>query len=164
MGTLRLILGDQLTRGISALDGLDKDRDVVLLAEVREEGTYVRHHKQKIALILSAMRHFAEALRHEGIKIDYIRLDDPENTGLLTGELARALQRHRLSHAVMTEPGNGGFERLFSHGSATRERISICARTPGSSRAIRDSRDGRMAGKAFAWNSSIVSCAAKRVS
>jgi deoxyribodipyrimidine photolyase-related protein len=113
MGTLRLILGDQLTRGISALDGLDKDRDVVLLAEVREEGTYVRHHKQKIALILSAMRHFAEALRHEGIKIDYIRLDDPENTGLLTGELARALQRHRLSHAVMTEPGEWRLREAF---------------------------------------------------
>lgn len=105
MGTLRLIFGDQLTREISALEGLDKAHDVVLLAEVREEGTYVRHHKQKIVLIFSTMRHFAEALRREGIKVDYIHLDDPENTGSLAGELRRALKRHRLSHTVMTEPG-----------------------------------------------------------
>ena len=81
MGTLRLVLGDQLTRDISALRGLDKKRDVVLMAEVREEGTYVRHHKQKIALILSAMRHFAEALKQEGIKVDYVKLDDPGSAG-----------------------------------------------------------------------------------
>jgi deoxyribodipyrimidine photolyase-related protein len=105
MGMLRLILGDQLTRDISALDGLDKVHDVVLLAEVREEGTYVRHHKHKIVLILSAMRHFADELRRDGIKVDYIRLDDPENTGTITGELLRAMKRHGLSQAVATEPG-----------------------------------------------------------
>lgn len=113
MSTIRLILGDQLTREIAALDGLDKARDVVLLAEVREEGTYVRHHKQKIVLILSAMRHFAETLRREGIKVDYIKLDDPENTGSLAGELARALKRHRLSRAVMTEPGEWRLRHAF---------------------------------------------------
>lgn len=113
MGTLRLILGDQLTRDISALNGLDKVCDVVLLAEVREEGTYVRHHKQKIVLIFSAMRHFAEELRREGINVDYITLDDPENTGSLTGELARALKRHRLSRAVVTEPGEWRLRRAF---------------------------------------------------
>ncbi|MFN4353659.1 cryptochrome/photolyase family protein [Parvibaculum sp.] len=104
MGTLRLILGDQLTRDISALDELDKARDVVLFAEVHEECSYVRHHKQKIVFILSAMRHFARELRREGIKVDHIHLDDPENTGSLTSELARALKRHKLSRAVVTQP------------------------------------------------------------
>lgn len=66
MGALRFLLGDQLTRGVTALDGLDPARDVVLMVEVREEGTYVPHHKQKIALILAAMRHFAKALRLRG--------------------------------------------------------------------------------------------------
>lgn len=113
MGTLRLILGDQLTRDISALEGLDKAQDIVLLAEVRDEGTYVRHHKQKIGLILSAMRHFAEELRREGVRVDYIYLDDPENTGSLTGELTRALKRHRLLRAVMTEPGEWRLRESF---------------------------------------------------
>ncbi|MBC7135769.1 MAG: cryptochrome/photolyase family protein, partial [Oceanibaculum nanhaiense] len=49
-GSLRLVLGDQLSRDLSALDGLNSARDVVLLAEVADEATYVPHHKQKIAL------------------------------------------------------------------------------------------------------------------
>ena len=36
---------------------------VILMMEVWDEATYVRHHKQKIVLIFSAMRHFAEELR-----------------------------------------------------------------------------------------------------
>ena len=36
MTVLRVILGDQLTRGISALDGLDPARDAVLMMEVLE--------------------------------------------------------------------------------------------------------------------------------
>ncbi len=114
MGMLRLILGDQLTRDISALDGLDKAHDVVLLAEVREEGTYVRHHKQKIVLILSAMRHFADELRRDGIKVDYVRLDDPENTGTITGELLRAMKRHGLSQVVATKPGEWRLHDVFA--------------------------------------------------
>jgi deoxyribodipyrimidine photolyase-related protein len=103
--TLRLILGDQLTRDISALDGLDAARDIVLMVEVAEEATYVRHHRQKIVFILSAMRHFAEALRAEGIAVDYVRLDDPANSGSFTGELLRAVERHAVDRIVVTEPG-----------------------------------------------------------
>ena len=62
MKSLRLVLSDQLTHSLSALDYLDPMQDVVFMAEVAEETTYVPHHKQKIALILSAMRHFAEEL------------------------------------------------------------------------------------------------------
>ncbi len=47
MTTLRLILGDQLTRGISALSDLDPSQDVVLMVDVAEETTCVRHHNQK---------------------------------------------------------------------------------------------------------------------
>ena len=58
-GSLRIVLGDQLSRDISALDGLDPTRDVVLMAEVADEATYVPHHKQKIAFILSGARPIA---------------------------------------------------------------------------------------------------------
>lgn len=102
--TLRFLLGDQLTRSLSALDGLAPG-DVVLMVEVAEETRYVRHHKQKICLILSAMRHFAATLAAEGVAVDYVRLDDPENTGSFTGELTRAVARHRPARVVVTEPG-----------------------------------------------------------
>lgn len=102
--TLRFILGDQLSRDIATLDGLAPG-DVVLMAEVADETRYVRHHKQKIALILSAMRHFAASLRDEGIAVDFVSLDDVDNSGSFTGELARAVARHRPERVVVTESG-----------------------------------------------------------
>ena len=45
MANLILILGDQLTRNISALDNADKDRDLVVMAEVHDEASYTNHHK-----------------------------------------------------------------------------------------------------------------------
>ncbi len=103
--TLRVVLGDQLCRGIAALRDLDPARDVVLLAEVAEETTYVRHHPQKIVFFLSAMRHFAAELAESGLTVDYVRLDDPGNTGTLRGEVARAVARHDAQGVVATEPG-----------------------------------------------------------
>ncbi len=105
MTALRLVLGDQLTRSLSALSDIDPAQDIVLMAEVHDETTYVRHHKQKVVLVLSAMRHFAESLRTEGLQVDYIRLDDDGNTGSFTGELGRALTRHEVDRVVATEPG-----------------------------------------------------------
>ena len=105
MTVLHLILGDHLTRSVASLSEVDAARDIVLMAEVAEEATYVRHHKQKIAFILAAMRHFAQELRCEGINVDYVTLDDPANTGSFTGEVARAVRRHRATKIVVTEPG-----------------------------------------------------------
>ena len=92
MKTLRLILGDQLNRDISALEGIDSRTDVILMAEVMQEATYVKHHKQKIAFILSAMRYFAEELKSEGFQVRYTNLDDVENSGSIIGELDRAIE------------------------------------------------------------------------
>ena len=60
---LRFVLGDQLTRPVSSLRDIDPETDVVAMAEVYDEATYVRHHKKKIAFIFSCMRHFADELR-----------------------------------------------------------------------------------------------------
>ncbi len=75
------------------------------MAEVADETAYVPHHKQKIALILSAMRHFAAELEARGFTVDYVGLDDPANTGSFTGELERAVHRRRPDEIVATEPG-----------------------------------------------------------
>ncbi|CAM8668639.1 Photolyase PhrB-like [Paracoccaceae bacterium] len=105
MRRLILILGDQLSSSLSALADLDPQADIVLMAEVAEEAQYVPHHKQKIALLLSAMRHFADDLRARGVTVDYVRLDDPANTHSFSGEVARAVQRHGPDQILMTEPG-----------------------------------------------------------
>ena len=105
MTRLRFVLGDQLSPQISSLEDAERARDIVLMAEVADETVYVRHHKKKIAFILAAMRHFAAELRDAGWRVDYVRLEDPDNTGSFTGELARAVARHAASEVVVTEPG-----------------------------------------------------------
>jgi deoxyribodipyrimidine photolyase-related protein len=105
MKTLRFVLGDQLSRSLSALRDVDISQDVVLMVEAHDEATYVRHHPQKIVLVLSAMRHFAAALRAEGLQVDYVRLDDAGHSGSFSGELGRALSRHPVDRIVVTEPG-----------------------------------------------------------
>ena len=99
------ILGDQLSPAISSLAGADPADTVVLMMEVADETAYVRHHKQKLAYILSAMRHHAAALTQAGWHVDYVRLDDPDNSGSFTGELARSIQRHAPSRIAVTEAG-----------------------------------------------------------
>ena len=81
------MLGDQLSDGLSALRGLDPSVDVVLMAEVLAEATYVKHHKQKIALVFAAMRQFAVRLESRGVTVRYVRIDEAGNTGSIAGEL-----------------------------------------------------------------------------
>jgi deoxyribodipyrimidine photolyase-related protein len=99
------VLGDQLSLDLSSLDGANPAETVILMMEVAEEATYVRHHRRKIAFLFSAMRHHAEALRGLGWTVDYVTLDDPMNSGSFTGEIARAIERHEPSRIVVTGAG-----------------------------------------------------------
>ncbi len=112
MTVLRIILGDQLSVDLSALDDLDSARDIVLMMEVADETTYVPHHKQKIVLVLSAMRHFADMLRRRGAVVDYVKLDAPDNTGSFTTEVQRAVARHSPVRVVVTEPSEWRVQAL----------------------------------------------------
>ncbi len=87
---LRLVLGDQLSTGLAGLRGRAPG-DTVLMAEVAEEATYVRHHKQKITLTFAAMRAFSAELAGQGAQVRYVRIDDPGSAGSVVGELERAL-------------------------------------------------------------------------
>lgn len=104
MTTLTFILGDQLSQSSPALVGSDKRKTVIVMAEVQAEATYVGHHKKKLAFVFSAMRHFASELRAKGWHVDYVPLDAPENTGSLTGEIKKAVLRHRPTQIFVTEP------------------------------------------------------------
>ncbi len=75
------------------------------MAEVQSEATYVKHHKKKIAFVFSAMRHFAEELRAAGWTVHYIRMDDPENSGTLSGEILRLAEQIGAKSVIVTEPG-----------------------------------------------------------
>ena len=112
---LVLILGDQLSLGLGALADVDPARDHLLLAEVMEEASHVPHHPKKIALIFSAMRHFAEALREQGLQVHYVKLDDPGNSGSLPGELQRWTQQLNPAEVHLTECGDWRLEQALRH-------------------------------------------------
>jgi deoxyribodipyrimidine photolyase-related protein len=113
MPVLRLVLGDQLSESLSALADLDPASDLVLMAEVMEEATYVPHHKQKFVLVFSAMRQFAERLRDRGVEVRYVRLGDPAAAPSLSGEVLRALEDATFDKIVATEPGEWRLVQAF---------------------------------------------------
>ncbi|PRY95696.1 deoxyribodipyrimidine photolyase-related protein [Hasllibacter halocynthiae] len=102
---LILVLGDQLTPDVRALREGNRETDVVVMAEVGAEATYVDHHPKKIAFLFSAMRHFAEELRRDGWDVRYTTLDDPENAGTIPAELLRRAAETGAREVLATEPG-----------------------------------------------------------
>ncbi|MDX2082928.1 MAG: cryptochrome/photolyase family protein [Rickettsiales bacterium] len=102
--TLRLILGDQLSHNISALENIDSKHDIILMCEVRDECNYVKHHKKKIAFIFSAMRHFAEELQQKKYHISYTKFDDEKNSHSIIGEIKRAIKIYNPEKIIVTEP------------------------------------------------------------
>jgi len=103
MTDLVLILGDQLTRTLAALRHTAKADGVILMAEVMDEATYVRHHKKKIALVFAAMRHFAADLQDAGWTVEYRQLGDSADS--LAAEVAAAVEAHGATRVLVTEPG-----------------------------------------------------------
>lgn len=103
---LILILGDQLDASASALSDFDPACDTLWTAEVLEESIHIPSSKQRTAVFLSAMRHFAQDLRAKGWPLIYIQLDDPQNTGSLSGELSKAIAKLEPTQLIMTAPGD----------------------------------------------------------
>ncbi len=102
MGALLLITGDQLSPQLASLKAADRQTDTLLMVEVAEEARSVLHHPKKLVFIFSAMRHFAEQLQENGWNIDYIKLDDPDNSQNFAGEIRRALTRHNANRLLLT--------------------------------------------------------------
>ena len=91
-GRTAWVLGDQLSHENPALEGVDR----VLLVESRATLCGRRFHRQKLHLVLSAIRHFAAELRGRGIEVDHrsaptlregleahVRDHSPDSIGLL---------------------------------------------------------------------------------
>ena len=99
---LVVVLGDQLHRDSSAWDDFDATQDSAWMCEASEESTHVWSSQQRTVLFLSAMRHFAQALRDEGVPLQY----DTLHEGSLAQALTRTLQAMRVQQVVLAEPGD----------------------------------------------------------
>ena len=71
------ILGDQLNLKQAALQGCDDASEVsIIFIESHSHIKKRPYHKQKLVLIWSAMRHFAEELRQQGYSVTYTIAED----------------------------------------------------------------------------------------
>ena len=105
VGRLVLVLGDQLTPDVAALRAAYWATDTATIDVDMPAPTYAPHHPQKIALVLSAMRHFADDLRADGWRVAYTRLDDAGNAGSIPGELLRRADETGARTVIATRPG-----------------------------------------------------------
>ncbi len=103
---LVIVLGDQLDAQSSALQDFDATQDVVWMAEVAKESTHVWSAKQRIAVFLSAMRHFAQDLQARGLPLVYTRLDDAGNQGTLARQLNGCIAQLKPVGLVLAAPGD----------------------------------------------------------
>ena len=108
---LVLVLGDQLDLQSAALHDFDAAQDRVLMIEAASEAKAVWSHKARIAMFLSAMRHFAQALATQHITVDYVRLDT--EAGSLIDILQRKLQLYRPKKMIVVEPGEYRVEQAL---------------------------------------------------
>ena len=101
MKKLVLILGDQLDVNSSALSNFNSSTDEVIMIESRNESDYVWSHKAKIAIFLSAMRHFAQTLRVKNIPLTYIK----ESNLTIEEVLRQKIIENSITHLLCVEPG-----------------------------------------------------------
>jgi len=98
---LILILGDQLDLQSTALRDFDRQTDEIIMVESANEAQYVWTHKAKIALFLSAMRHFAQALKEQNYPLIYIQ----ESPLTIVEAVKQEILRKKVRHLVCVEPG-----------------------------------------------------------
>jgi deoxyribodipyrimidine photolyase-related protein len=93
-GTTAWVLADQLTTSNPALDGADR----VLIVQSAGALQAKRFHRQKLHLVLVAMRHFARELEQQGLPVDYVTAET-----LATG-LRRHVRRERPDRVLLMAP------------------------------------------------------------
>ena len=97
------ILGDQLGPDNAALAGARR-KDVVLFFVESERGLRkLKYHQQRLVLLLSAQRHFAEEMRRAGWTVDYHAL----GRGVTwESALVAHAKKHRTERILLTQPNN----------------------------------------------------------
>ena len=112
-----LILGDQLNFSLSSLQAAGPDAEI-FMAELADEAGYVGHHQQKIVLVFSAMRHFAEKLQAQGRKVHYLAYgEQAELTGMddVLSHIADTKAPHKI---FVAEPGEYRLDEVLRRWAA----------------------------------------------
>jgi deoxyribodipyrimidine photolyase-related protein len=105
------VLGDQLWGAQAALASCKdiKTRVPVLLIESRDHAHQRHYHQQKLVLVYSAMRHFAEELRGEGWQVTYEIADGFEPP------LQDWIQSYQITELRLMAPSDRPFLAFIEH-------------------------------------------------
>ena len=104
MRNLCVILADQLNQEITSLNDFDKDLDEILICELKKNFTDINHHKKKIVYQISCMRHFGIEMDRLGFKINYLKLDNPDNENSYTSEIMKLINDKGIDKVIVAEP------------------------------------------------------------
>ncbi len=107
---LILVLGDQLDHRSPVLLDADPAHDRVLMVEARSESQRVPSHPARTTLFLAAMRHFADQLRQQGLRVIYIAIEQAEAESFESA-LEYAIGEHRPARLRAVEAGEHGVAR-----------------------------------------------------
>jgi len=95
MKTLRLILGDQLNINHSWFSEVNPNV-MYVMAEMRQETNYVKHHIQKVVAFFLSMRNFAQELQAKGHEVVYFKISDATNLHDLEKIILNCIEKHQI--------------------------------------------------------------------
>lgn len=101
--TLRFILGDQLNAQHSWYRTLDSEV-IYLIAELRQETDYTRHHVQKVCAFFDAMKNFANALHQAEHRVIYLTLNETKSFENLPDLLCFYINQYDCEHFEYQQP------------------------------------------------------------
>lgn len=103
------VLGDQLWTGQSALQSCENDREntPVFFIESLNHAQQLPYHLQKLVLVWSAMRHFAEELRQDGWTVEYTASIDFQTP------LLHWIEQHQITELRIMSPVDRPFKKLI---------------------------------------------------
>ena len=95
MKKLKLILGDQLNSQHSWFENVDENT-IYLMAEMRQETDYVKHHIQKVVAFFLSMRNFANDLNTKNHQVEYFKISDANNLHDLEKIINSTIQKYQI--------------------------------------------------------------------
>ncbi len=101
------VLGDQLWANQSALQSGVPQEMPVLMIESWQHGQELPFHLQKLVLVWSAMRHFAEELRQAGWTVTYAQAED------FKAPLLEWIQQYQITELRLMTPTDRPFTQLI---------------------------------------------------
>ena len=102
MARLFLIMGDQLSADLPSLQDADPASDIIVMGELYDEASQPKHHKQKLVLIFSAMRHFAKTCADKGFQVIYHHFDKASKINSFDSLLHNVIEMKSPDEIIMT--------------------------------------------------------------